>query len=394
MRRIKIADKTIGDDAPCYVIAEVSCNHNGDYDEARRIIEAAAMAGADAVKLQTYTADTITRDFKGALEGTIWAGMDLHKLYNDAHTPWSWHEELAKVAADKGLHLFSSPFDETAVDFLMEQNVPAFKVASFEAVDNKLMEYIAKTGKPVIVSNGMTDFLEMKEAVDTLRGGGARDLAILHCNSGYPADFAEANLKTIPAIRELFGCPAGLSDHTLFIDAENKAGAAAHIAPVEAVKLGAKVLEVHLMMDRAEARALFEKGKGGFDWPFSREPDELKRAIEMIRAVEAGEDVVYDTEDERKAAESARGEVCFEPTKRELDSRPARPALWIVEDIKMGELFRFAGGRDGNVDSIRPGNGGLHMRFADFIDGRKAARDLQAGAPLTWDMIKINEEKS
>lgn len=272
MPNFKIGDRLVGQDAPCYIIAEVSCNHNGDFNEACKIIEAAGKAGADAVKLQTYTADTITRNYKGMLEGTMWAGIDLHALYEKAHTPWEWHKDLKKVAEDNGLQLFSSPFDETAVDFLVEQDVPVLKVASFEAVDTKLLEYMAQTGKPIIVSNGMTDFLEMKESIDVLRSAGAQDIALLHCNSGYPAAFHEVNLATIPVIGELFNCVTGLSDHTLFADHENKTEPAAHIAPVESVKFGAKIIEVHLMLDRNHSRALFEKNKGDMTGPFRGNP--------------------------------------------------------------------------------------------------------------------------
>jgi len=385
---MKIQDKLIGENQPCYIIAEISCNHNGDFDEARKIIEAAAKAGADAVKLQTYKADTITRDFKESLDGTMWAGTDLYSLYDKAHTPWEWYKDLKKIANNNGVHMFSSPFDETAVDFLMEQDVPAFKIASFEVVDTKLLEYIAQTGKPLIISNGMTDYLEIKEAVDTLQNAGARDMAILHCNSGYPAALEEVNLKTIPAIEQLFGCPSGLSDHTLFADAQQKKGEAAHITPVEAVKFGAKIIELHLMLDRQKAKTLCDKGDGGFDWAFSREPDELKRIVDTIRAYERGEEIAYASAQEEAWAKLTHGQVMFAPTPKEIDSRAARPALWVVRDIKKGQVFSFCGGKAGNFDSIRPNGGGLHIRFADFIHSKTANRDISAGSPLTWDMIK------
>lgn len=389
MDKFNIADKKIGEGQPCYIIAELSCNHNGDFNEARKLIEAAGDAGADAVKLQTYTADTITRDFKSSLNQTMWAGVDLYDLYDKAHTPWDWFSDLKKVADDNGVHFFSSPFDETAVDFLMEQDVPAFKVASFEVVDTKLMEYIAQTGKPVIISNGMTTFLEMKEAYDVLKNADAIDIAMLHCNSGYPADFAEVNLKTIPAIEQLFGCPAGLSDHTLFLDADNKTQPMAHVAPVESVKFGAKIIELHLISDRAEAKAMFDKNEGGYDWAFSREPGELKKLVSMIREYEGTGVVAYDTDEENDAALLTHGKICFEPTEREMASRQARPALWAVEDIKKGEGFKFAAGREGNFDSIRPGNGGLHIRFTDILLNKTASRDIPAGTPLDWDHVEI-----
>ena len=389
MKQIKIKDRIIGEGQPTYVIAEVSCNHEGDFAEARKIIEAAAKAGADAVKLQTYTADTISRNFGSKPQGTIWESLDLYRLYDKAHTPWEWTADLIKVAADSGVHFFSSPFDETAVDFLVDAGVPVLKVASFEVVDNKLLEHMAKTGLPIIMSNGMTDYLEMEESVRVLRDNGVKDLALLHCNSGYPAAFREANLKTIPAIESLFNVVPGLSDHTLFMDEDNYAEPLAHITPIEAVKFGARIIELHLMLDREYARTLFNKSEGGYDWPFSREPAELKKMIDMIRAYEKNGEINYETDAEKKAAALTHGRVCFDPTQKELNSRNLRPSLWIVEDIKKGEKFNFAAKtRVGNFDSIRPA-GGLHIRFADFINGRAVSRDLKAGEPLSWDMIEI-----
>lgn len=388
MNDFHIHNRPIGPGHPCYVIAEISCNHEGDIEEAKAIIRAAADSGADAVKLQTYTAATMTRNFGTKPKGTIWEKTDLFSLYQKAHTPWEWYGELQKYAADHNLHIFSSPFDETAVDFLETQDVPAYKIASFEIVDTKLLQKVAATGKPVIISNGMTDYLELREAVDTLHEAGVQNLAVLHCNSGYPAAFEEANLNTIPAIAGLFECVVGLSDHTLFARPDQYAEPLAHITAVEAVKKGAKIIEVHLMLGRTRARALMEKNEGGFDWPFSREPDELKKTISMIRAVEAGKAVEYETDREREIAAITHGEVCFEPTPREIASRSVRPSLWVVEDVKAGEPLKFCGGKPGNIDSIRPG-GGLHIRYADFVSGKKAARDIKAGEPLEWSMIAL-----
>lgn len=388
IKEFSILDRKIGEKHPCYIIAEVSCNHEGDFNEARKIIEAAAACGVDAVKLQTYTADTISRNFGTRPKGTIWESLDLYKLYNKAHTPWSWTADLMKVAADNGLALFSSPFDETAVDFLMEAGVPAMKIASFEVVDTKLIEKIAQTGLPVIMSNGMTDFMELNEAVGVLRQAGCREYGLLHCNSGYPAAFAEANLNTMQVMAGIYECPIGLSDHTLFVDHENYAQPLAHITPVEAVKMGAKIIELHLMLDRAAARKLFERGEGGFDWPFSREPDELKKMVAMIREFERTGAVNYETEIECEVALRTHGTVCFDPTEKEMKSRNLRPSLWVVKDVAPGEAFVF-GAEDkvaGNFDSVRPA-GGLHVRFTDFIVGKKAARAIKAGEPLTWDML-------
>lgn len=382
----KIGKRRIAHDAPAYIIAEVSCNHAGDFNEARRIVEAAAAAGVDAAKLQTYTADTMTRNFPSTLKGTMWENIDLYGLYKKAYTPWEWYPELKKVADDHGIDLFSSPFDETAVDFLMEQDTPVLKIASYEAVDLKLIEYVAKTGKPVMISNGMTNFLEMKESLDTLRDAGAKNIALLHCNSGYPARFEEVNLKTIPVLEDLFGVVVGLSDHTVYVDADTCQKPLAHIAPVEGVKLGARIVEFHLIMSRGEGRAMFDQGEGGFDWPFSKEPDELKTIVDLIRRFEKDGKLEYETPEERRVAAIAHGEVSFEPTEKERAGRAARPTLWVVEDIKAGEILKFAGGRQGNIDSIRPG-GGLDIRFADQVHGCKAANDIKAGTPLSWDHI-------
>ena len=388
---IRIKDREIGTEHPAYVIAEVSCNHEGDKEEAKRIIKAAADAGADAVKIQTYTADTISRNFDTRAEGTIWADVDLHKLYTKAQTPWDWSHDLMNYAQELGIHFFSSPFDETAVDFLVDElDVPVLKVASFEVVDTKLLEKMARTGLPIIMSNGMTDFLEMDEAVRILRENGCKDLALLHCNSGYPAAFSEANLKTMQAMAEIYNVPVGVSDHTLFADHENYEGPLAHVAPVEAVKMGAKIIEVHLTLDRTRARALFEKGEGGFDWPFSMEPQELKLMVDMIREYEETGAVEYNTEAERKAAALTHGTVNFTPTEKEMASRKARPSLWVVRDIKAGEPLHFAAEdkENGNFDSIRPG-GGLHIRFTDLIEGKIARRDIRAGTPLDWEVIEL-----
>ncbi len=234
---MKIKDRKVGADQPCYIVAEISCNHEGNIDEAVRIIRASKEAGADAIKLQTYTADTMTRDFRNkANTGSIWDGLDIYSIYKKAHTPWDWHGKLQRVAEGEGIHLFSTPFDETAVDFLEKMNTPVYKVASFEIVDVKLIERIARTGKPVIVSTGMANFLEIKEAVDTLHYHGVEQIALLHCNSGYPAPFEEANLNTIPVIAVLFDVVPGLSDHTMFADPVNFKTPLGYVAGVEGVR--------------------------------------------------------------------------------------------------------------------------------------------------------------
>jgi len=390
-QNIKIEERAIGIGHPCYIIAEISCNHDGDIEEARRLIKAAAEGGADAVKLQTYTADTMTRDFDRKAEKTIWSEINLHKLYEKAYTPWEWSFELKELSEELGIQLLSTPFDETAVDFLVDElKVPALKVASFEVVDVKLLEKMAKTKLPIIMSNGMTDFLELYEAVRTLYDHGCEDLALLHCNSGYPAAFAEANLKTMQAMEEIFDTPVGVSDHTLFADHQNYERPMAHITPVEAVRLGAKIIEVHLMMDRAKGRKLFEKGEAGFDWPFSMEPEEFKLMVSMIRKYEEEGKIEYASEEEHNIAAITHGNISFEPTEKELNSRNVRPSLWVVKDINEGDSFSFAAENkgSGNFDSIRPA-GGIHVRFADLVEGKTAKNSIRAGSPLCWEDVNI-----
>ncbi len=394
-KRFKIGDKTVGAESPCYIIAEMSCNHENSFEEACRILEAAASAGADALKIQTYTADTITRDFKNDCGKTMWGESDLYKLYDKAHTPWDWFEKLSALGKQHGIDVLSSVFDETSVDYLVERNISAFKVSSFEIVDTKLLEKVALTGKPVIISTGMASFQEIIEAESVLKKFGCTNYAVLHCNSGYPPPFTQANLNTIPVMDSLFEGVIGLSDHTLFADIEKFEIPLAHVCPLEAVKLGAKIIEVHLLMDRQKSRTLFESGEGGYDWAFSREPAELRKTIDMIRKYESGQTVAYQSEAEHVAAGQARGEVCFEPTEKERASRVFRPVLWLVEDVKKGEKFKFSAGKSGNFDSIRGKNSelsGLHVRFADYIERCAASDNFKAGQVLSWDMISPPNE--
>lgn len=349
----EIAGRRIGADAPVYVIAELSANHNQDLEAARSLVRAAARAGADAVKLQTYTADTITircdaEPFRIA-SGTLWDGRVLHDLYEEAHTPWDWIPELMGLAAELGLHSFASVFDDSAVDFMEKHGAPAYKIASFELVDLPLLRKVAATGKPVIVSTGMAKPEEVDEAVRVLRGHGDPPVALLHANSGYPARPDEMQLATIPHLAERFGVVAGLSDHTL--------GTA---VPVAAVALGARIVEKHLTLSRAQP---------GPDSAFSLEPDEFEAMVEAVRVAEA----------------ATRG-VRSGPTERERASLPFRRSLFVVADVKAGERFSHA-----NVRSIRPA-GGLHTRHLEAVLGKRAARDLQRGTPLAWELVDDGEE--
>ncbi len=345
---ITIAGRKIGPGQPTYVIAEMSGNHNQSFDHAVKIVRAAKDAGADAIKLQTYTADTITLDsdlpcFRVA-EGTLWSGQTLYKLYQEAYTPWEWQPKLKQVAGELGMHCFSSPFDPTAVDFLETMDVPAYKVASLELVDLPLIEKMARTGKPIIMSTGTATVGEIDDAVQAARHGGATEIALLKCTLDYPAKPAEMNLRTIPHLAEMFGVPAGLSDHSTGI-----------AVPVAAVALGACIVEKHLTIARSE---------GGPDSAFSLEPHEFRAMVAEIRV-----------------AEEALGGVRYELTEREAIARPYRRSLFVVKSIRQGENFT-----DENVRSIRPADG-LPPKYLGQVLGRKASRDLAAGSPLAWDMI-------
>lgn len=330
-----------------YIIAEVSANHNGSIERAEAIIRAAADAGADAVKLQTYTADTMTipcdnEHFR--IKGTLWEGKTLHDLYQEAYTPWEWQPRLKELANDLGMDCFSTPFDATAVDFLEKMNVPCHKVASFEVVDIPLLKKIAATGKPVIMSTGMASLTEIDEAVTTLRENGTTELALLKCTSAYPAPPEEANLRTIPHLAQAFSCVAGLSDHTL--------GSA---VAVGAVAVGARIIEKHFTLARAD---------GGPDSAFSMEPHEFRQMVQDIRTVE-----------------KALGTVCYELTPKQQESKVFRRSLFVVKDMKAGEVFT-----EENVRSIRPGYG-LPPKMLDVILGKQAARPLPKGIPLTLQDI-------
>ncbi len=343
----RIAGRAVGSGAPPFVIAELSGNHNGDVDRARRLIDAAAEAGADAVKLQTYTPDTITLDHDGPgfrLEQGLWAGRTLHALYAEAHTPYAWHAPLFAHAQARGILLFSSVFDETAVDLLQGLDAPAYKIASFEAVDLPLIARTARAGKPLIVSTGMASPAEIAGALATARAHGTGEVALLHCVSAYPARFSDARLATIPRLAADFGCVAGLSDHT-----------PGTVAAVAAVALGAAIIEKHVTLDRAD---------GGPDSSFSLEPAELARLVAECRD-----------------AHSALGEASYARGVEEAANRTYRRSLYVVADVPRGE--RLA---PGNVRSIRPGYG-LPPSQLGAVLGRPAARDLKRGEPLAWEMV-------
>jgi pseudaminic acid synthase len=345
---IKIGNHTVGPGCPVYIVAEISANHNQDYEQAVRIIHAAKESGADAVKLQTYTADTITvRSNRPEFRiggGTLWDGRNLHDLYGEAYTPWEWQPKLKKIADELELDLFSSPFDVTAVDFLEKMDVPAYKLASFELVDIELIQRMACTGKPLIISTGMATLEEINEALKVARQAGASEIALLKCTSAYPSLPEEMNLRTIPELARLFEVPVGLSDHTMGIE-----------VPVAAATLGACIIEKHMTFSRAEK---------GPDSEFSLEPDEFR---DMVRAV--------------RVTERALGKVYFGVSSREANSRTFRRSLFVVENVKQGEVFTTK-----NVRSIRPAHG-LHTRHLPEVLGKHAACDIELGTPLSWELV-------
>lgn len=339
----------IGRDVPPFIIAEMSGNHNQSLQRALEIVDAAAATGAHALKLQTYTADTITLNVRGGAfdiddEGSLWKGRNLHDLYKEAQTPWEWHAPIMQRARERGMLCFSTPFDETAVDFLQGLDVPAFKIASFENVHLPLIRKVAATGKPIIMSTGMASLAELDEAVRVAREAGCRDLILLKCTSTYPATPENTNVLTVPHMRELFGCEIGLSDHTMGIG-----------AAVAAVAHGATVVEKHFTLRRAD---------GGIDSTFSLEPEEMSALV---------------TETER--AWQSLGHVFYGPTKAEKKSLAFRRSIYIAEDIAAGELLT-----DKNLRVVRPGCG-LAPKHFDMLVGRRASRNLKAGTPATWDAI-------
>lgn len=331
----------------CFLVAELSANHNHSLETARKTVLAAAAAGADAVKLQTYTADTLTLDCDKEyfrIRGTAWDGMNLHALYRQAYTPWEWHADLQRTAVAAGLQFFSTPFDATAVDFLEALHVPMHKVASFELIDIPLLEKVGRTRKPVILSTGMASLSEIEEAVAALRGAGCPDLTLLRCVSAYPASPENMNLATLPDMRAKFGAKVGLSDHTRGTD-----------VAVAAVALGAEVIEKHFILDRTQ---------GGPDSRFSCEPAEFRRMAEAVRVVE-----------------KAVGEPRYGCTPEEEPSKVFRRSLFVTKNMKAGETFT-----EENVRSIRPAYG-LPPKQWRTVLGKRAACDIAAGTPLREGLI-------
>ena len=346
---INLGNRIINEEAPAFIIAELSGNHKQSFETAKQIIQAAADAGADAIKLQTYRPDTITLDcdneYFQITQGTIWDGRTLYNLYEEAYTPWEWHKELIEYGKSLGLICFSSPFDLTSVDFLEELDVPAYKIASFEINDIQLIKYVALKGKPIIMSTGVATHEEIDEAIKVCEEVGNRQIILLKCTSAYPTPLADINLRAMPDMKEHFNVTVGLSDHTLGYE-----------VAVGAVALGAKVIEKHLTLSRSDESV---------DSAFSMEPHEFKEMVIAIRNLE-----------------KALGKVTYELTDKQKASTAHKRSLFIAKDIKKGEVFL-----EDTIKSVRPSNG-LNTRHYDEIIGKTAKEDYKKGTPLSWDMIE------
>lgn len=348
-KKIKIGSRYVGEGEKTFIVAEVSANHLQDFERAKAIIKAAKDAGADAVKLQTYTADTITLDcdneYFQITQGTIWDGTTLHKLYQEAYTPWEWQPELMKYANELGMECFSSPFDHTAVDFMEQMGMPAYKIASFEINDIPLIRKIARLGKPMIFATGIAYLEDMERALRVCKEEGNEQVIMLKCTSTYPSPYEAMNLKVIPNMAQIFDCLTGLSDHSM--------GTAVAVA---SVALGAKMVEKHLTLSRED---------GGPDAAFSMEPGEFKQMVDEIRIVE-----------------KALGKVTYELTQQQIRSREDGRSLFVVKDIKAGEELT-----EENIRSVRPAFG-MHTMYYEQVLGQKAKVDIAKGTPLDWKLLQ------
>ena len=352
-KEIIIDGHVISENSPTFIIAEMSANHLMDFDRAVEIMKAAKQAGADAIKIQTYTPDTITLDCDDECfqitQGTLWDGTTLHKLYQTAYTPWEWQPKLQTIAKELGLTFFSSPFDLTAVDFLEKMDVPAYKIASFEINDIPMIRKIARLHKPMIFATGIAHMADIELALKTCKEEGNEQVILLKCISSYPTPYEDINLKTIPSMKETFDCITGLSDHSM-----------GHAVAVGAVALGAKVVEKHLTLSRADK---------GADGAFSMEPLEFKEMVDNIRIVE-----------------KALGRVTYELSEKQNREREHSRSLFVAKNMKAGEIFTPE-----NLRSVRPGCG-LHTKYYEELLGKKIAKDAALGTPMSWDLVDFSEE--
>ena len=352
MNHITILDKTIGQHCKPFIIAELSGNHNGKLERALALVDAAKDAGVDAIKLQTYTADTMTLDvdkpeFYVQDPGSLWYKRHLYDLYEEAHTPWEWHKSIMEYAKKIGMICFSTPFDHSAVDFLESLNVPCYKIASFENTDIHLIKKVAETGKPVIISTGMADLAELELITNTLHDSGCDSFILLKCVSAYPAPYADCNLRTIPHLHDMFQCPVGLSDHTIGL-----------AVPIASVAIGACIIEKHFTLSRND---------GGVDSSFSLEKEELKMLVKEV-----------------DNAWSALGKVCYHPSEKEAKSKAFRRSLYFIKDLEAGQLIK-----DEHIRSIRPGFGAKPSSMQSIL-GKRTLIDIQKGSPV--NLSKISSE--
>lgn len=351
-KEIRIGKHLMNDNSPTFIVAEMSANHLMDFDRAVAIMKAAKEAGADAIKIQTYTADTITLDCDEPCfqitQGTIWDGTTLHKLYQTAYTPWEWQPKLKEIAEEIGLEFFSSPFDFSSVDFLEELDVPVYKIASFEITDIPLIKKIAKLGKPMIFATGVARLADIELALQTCKEEGNEQIILLKCTSSYPAPYEDINLKTMVSMGETFECMIGLSDHSM-----------GHAVADAAVAMGAKIVEKHFTLSRED---------GGPDAAFSMEPDEFKTMVDDIRKIE-----------------KALGKVTYELTQKQTREREHTRSLFVAQDMKAGEVFTAE-----NLKSVRPGCG-LHTMYYEELLGKRIKADAKLGTPMSWELVDFGE---
>ena len=351
-KEIQIGKHLMNDSSPTFIVAEMSANHLMDFDRAVAIMKAAKEAGADAIKIQTYTADTITLDCDEPCfqitQGTIWDGTTLHKLYQTAYTPWEWQPKLKEIAEEIGLEFFSSPFDFSSVDFLEELDVPVYKIASFEITDIPLIRKIAKLGKPMIFATGVARLADIELALQTCKEEGNEQIILLKCTSSYPAPYEDINLKTMVSMGETFECMIGLSDHSM-----------GHAVADAAVAMGAKIVEKHFTLSRED---------GGPDAAFSMEPDEFKTMVDDIRKIE-----------------KALGKVTYELTQKQTREREHTRSLFVAQDMKAGEVFTAE-----NLKSVRPGCG-LHTMYYEELLGKRIKADAKLGTPMSWELVDFGE---
>ena len=367
-----------------YLIAELSCNHNGDIREMFDLIYIAKDLGINCIKIQSYRPETISADVKINTE-SLWKKVSMRKLYEKAQTPNKWIKDIINLCNKIKIDFFLTAYSEQEVSFLKKYNIPKFKLASFELNDHKLIESLCKTRKEIIISNGMATFEELYKSINLIKSH-KNKLTVLHCNSGYPAQFDELDLITIKILKKIYNCKVGFSDHTVFKNLSNFTNPIPYLAPLIATYLGAEVIEFHLIKDRTISKKLFDKKIGGFDWAFSKEPSEILDMIKKIKKISKKDFINSLTSDEKKLFPKMLGKPKIGPSIRELESLKFRPSLWTTTSIKKGEKLKFGYKGNSNFDSLRP-SGGLELNYTDLINNQKVNRDLKPYTPLKLEDI-------